>query len=163
MILSQRIDRDEFDTGTAGTALAGPPRSDRPRIALMDCQLERGPAAFTRVTLRFSGPSFVDGIFVSRQEGTTCEGGDLRLAALAAFEALAAASGGWLRFELIGVKPIRAFDTMVMMVAAMVHDDAGSRRVVGAAIVEGDPMSAAVRAALHAANRMVAPLTSSIA
>lgn len=157
MILSERIDRDAYN-GIAMTPRAESSQESRPRLQFVDCHLERGPAAFTRVTVRFSGPYFTDGSYICRQEGTTSEGGDLRLAVLATFDALAAASDGAMRFELIGVKPVRAFDTTVMMVAAMVRDGAEPRRVVGAAIVEGDAMAAAVRAALHAANRMAAPL-----
>jgi len=158
MILSELIDRDAYGVGVALTARAEPSTEERPRVQFVDCQLERGPAAFTRVTVRFSGPFFADGSYICRQEGTACEGGDLRLAALATFDALVTASDGAMRFELIGVKPVRAFDTMVMMVAAMARDGAESRRVVGASIVEGDAMAAAVRAALHAANRVAAPL-----
>ena len=72
--------------------------------------------------------------------------------------AITQATGGALTFELIGVKPVRAFDTTVMMVAVFAQHGGDVTRIVGAAIVEDDQLVATARAALHAANRLSSPL-----
>jgi hypothetical protein len=127
------------------------------RLRLLSCRLERGPVATSRVSVEFEGPADSQRI-VSRQEGSACPGGDLRLAALATLHAITQATGGALTFELIGVKPVRAFDTTVMMVAVFAQHGGDVTRIVGAAIVEDDQLVATARAALHAANRLSSPL-----
>lgn len=127
------------------------------RLRLLSCRLERGPVATSRVSVEFEGPAEAQRI-VSRQEGSACPGGDLRLAALATLHAITQATGGVLTFELIGVKPVRAFDTTVMMVAVFAQHGGVVTRIVGAAIVEDDQLVATARAALHAANRLSSPL-----
>lgn len=162
MSLPELIDLDVYGGATlrGGGDYAPPvaPHTRAPRLHFVGCHLERGPAAYTRVTVHFAGPFFPDGRLICRQEGTTCEGGDLRLAALATFEALANASDGALRFELIGVKSVRAFDTAVMMVAVHWRTGDETQRLVGVAIADGDAMAATVRATLHAVNRVAEPL-----
>lgn len=127
------------------------------RLRLLASRLERGPAGMSRVVVEFAQVADAE-VVVGRQEGTACPGGDLRLASLATFEALQKATNGAMRFDLIGVKPVRAFDTTVMMVAAVVRQDGAMTRVVGAAIAEGSEIDAAVRASLHAVNRLVSPV-----
>ena len=124
-----------------------------PRLRLVSCRLERGPVATSRVSVEFEGPAASQRI-MCRQEGSTCPGGDLRLAALAALSAITQATGGALTFELIGVKPVRAFDTTVIMVAMFAQQGGDVTRIVGAAIVEDDQLVATARAALHASNRL---------
>jgi hypothetical protein len=128
-----------------------------PRLRFVACRLERAAAAMTRVTVELDGPLHGQRI-VSRTEGSTCVGGDLRLAAQAMLEALVKATHGTVRFELIGVKPLRAFDTNVVVAAVMAHVDGMSRRLVGTAIVDEDPITGAALAALNATNRVVAPI-----
>lgn len=127
------------------------------RLRLRLCQLRRLPVATSRVLLEFDGPGAGQQILCQR-DGSACEGGDLRLAALATIDALREATGGELRLELLGVKSVRAFDTSVMMVAVQTAADDGTVRLVGAALVEDDILVAVVRATLHAANRVAAPL-----
>ncbi|WP_309669099.1 hypothetical protein [Gemmatimonas sp.] len=133
------------------------PTGTASRLRLLSCRLERGPVATSRVSVEFEGPAESQRI-VSRQEGSACPGGDLRLAALATLHAITQATGGALTFELIGVKPVRAFDTTVMMVAVFAQHGGDVTRIVGAAIVEDDQLVATARAALHAANRLSSPL-----
>lgn len=126
-----------------------------PRLRFVACRLERAPSAMTRVTVELDGPTHGQRIH-SRAEGSTCVGGDLRLAAQAMLDALVKATQGALRFDLIGVKPIRAFDTNVVVAAVVAHVDGMSRRLVGTAIVDEDPITGAALAALNATNRVVA-------
>ncbi|MBY0490589.1 MAG: hypothetical protein K2R93_12175 [Gemmatimonadaceae bacterium] len=139
------------DASTVGDPTGGA------RLRLLASRLERAPAGVSRVVVEFAHVRS-DDVVVGRQEGTACPGGDLRLAALATFEALTRAADGAIAFDLIGVKPVRAFDTTVMMVAAVVRQDGTATRVVGAAIADGSEIEATVRASLHAVNRLVSPL-----
>ena len=127
------------------------------RLRLLSCRLERGPIATSRVSVEFEGPAESQRI-VCLQEGSACPGGDLRLAARATLHAISEATGGALTFELIGVKPVRAFDTTVMMVAVFAQHGGDVTRIVGVAIVEDDQLVATARAALNAANRLASPL-----
>jgi hypothetical protein len=139
------------------TTLPGVAEGADPRLRLLHCRLERGPSAMSRVSVSLAGPDDAPPV-VCRQEGTACPGGDLRLAALATLAALAQVAGGTCAFELIGVKPVRAFDATVIMVAAFATRDGVVTRIVGAAVVDGDPLIATARAACHAANRLAMPL-----
>lgn len=133
------------------------PAGSAQRLRLVSCHLERGPVATSRVSVEFEGPDDAQRI-VCRQEGSACSGGDLRLAALATLNAITQATRGAFTFELIGVKPVRAFDTTVMMVAIFAQHGGNVTRIVGAAIVEDDQLVATARAALHASNRLSSPL-----
>ena len=86
----------------------------------------------------------------------------MRLVALATMDAIQHATSGALRLELIGVKPIRAFDTNLVVVAAIAHHADKSTRVVGAAIADEDPLVGTARATLHAVNRLASPLLTRI-
>jgi hypothetical protein len=133
------------------------PQDGLPRLRFVACRMERAAAAMTRVTVELDGPVMGQRIN-TKAEGSTCVGGDMRLAAQAMLDALMHATKGVLRFELVGVKPIRAFDTNVVVAAVMVHGDGMSRRLVGTAIVDEDAITGAALAALNATNRVVSPL-----
>lgn len=127
------------------------------RLRLVGCRIERRPAARSRVSVEFDGPWF-SAPLVCEQEGTTCTGGDLRLAARATLDALTAATDGAITFDLVGVKSSRAFDTNIMMVAVMVRQAGATTKALGVAVDEDNPVLATVRATLHAVNRFVSPL-----
>lgn len=127
------------------------------RLRLIGCRLERQPAARSRVSVEFAGAWF-DKPMVCQQEGATCPGGDLRLAARATLDALTTATRGAISFDLIGVKPSRAFDTNLMLVAVMVRHDGKSTKALGVAVDEDNTVLATVRATLHAVNRFVSPI-----
>lgn len=128
-----------------------------PRLRLIGCRIDRQPAARSRVSVAFDGAGF-EAPLVAEQEGTTCPGGDLRLAARATLDALTVATHGELQFDLIGVKPSRAFDASLMLVAVMVRQGATRTKALGVAVEEDNTMLAAVRATLHAVNRFVSPI-----
>ncbi len=131
------------------------------RLRLVDCRVEHARGAVSRAVVEFDRPGDGDRI-EGRKEGSTCPGGDLRLAALATMDAIQAATFGALRLELIGVKPIRAFDTNIVVVAAIAHHAGISTRVVGSAIADEDPLVGTARATLHAVNRLASPLLTRI-
>ena len=137
--------------------LENTPIEGMPRLRFVACRMERAAAAMTRVTVELDGPLHGQRIN-SQAEGSTCVGGDMRLAAQAMLDGLSKATMGAVRFELIGVKPIRAFDTNIVVAAVMAHGEGMSRRLVGTAIVDEDAVTGAALATLNATNRVVTPL-----
>jgi hypothetical protein len=127
------------------------------RVRLVNCRLERRPTAISRVVVELSGPG-PDQTFTCQREGTACPAGDLRLASLATLDAVARAPGGAIHIELIGAKPIRAFDTNLVVVAAIARIDGRAIKILGTAIVEDDLLLATSRATLAAVNRLASPL-----
>lgn len=131
------------------------------RVRLVGCRIEHARGAISRAIVEFEGR--VEGERIEgRKEGSTCPGGDLRLASLATMEAIHQATSSALRLELIGVKPIRAFDTNIVVVAAIAHHGGKATRVVGSAIADEDPLMGTARATLHAVNRLASPLLTRI-
>ncbi|HYW33463.1 MAG TPA: hypothetical protein VE869_18315 [Gemmatimonas sp.] len=130
-----------------------------PRMRLLSCRIERRPSAVSRVTVEFgaAGTASDDPISCQR-EGSACPVGDLRLASLATLDAVTRATSGALKIELIGAKPIRAFDTNVVVVAAYVHHAGEVTKVIGAAVADHDLLLATSRATLAAVNRLASPL-----
>ncbi|MES2524913.1 MAG: hypothetical protein V4617_19605 [Gemmatimonadota bacterium] len=130
-----------------------------PRMRLLSCRIERRPAAVSRVVVEFGEPGASPEDRISCQrEGTACPVGDLRLASLATLDAVTRATSGALKIELIGAKPIRAFDTNLVVVAAFAHHAGGVTKVIGAAVADQDLLLATSRATLAAVNRLAAPL-----
>lgn len=127
------------------------------RLRLLECRLDRRPAAISRVRVELSGLRAGDRVSGER-EGAMCPAGDLRLAALATIDAMGQATAGELVVELIGVKPVRAFDSMLVVVAVLIRHAAGTTRVVGAAMADDDLLRATVRATLDAINRQASPI-----
>jgi hypothetical protein len=127
------------------------------RLRLVSCRVEHHRGATTRATVECHGPAAGQRT-TGLQQGSSCPGGDLRLTALAALDAVTQATAGAMRFELIGVKPMRAFDTNLVVVAIVAHHDGQTTRLVGSAMADEDPVVGTARATLHAINRLAAPL-----
>ena len=85
--------------------------------------------------------------------------GAIRIAAEAAVEALHLAVAEDQRFELVGVKSVRAFDQTVVLVLLTTRGSHGVVRLVGAAVGESadpaDVTRAAVLSVLNASNRVL--------
>ncbi len=129
------------------------------RLRLVSCRIEHGRGATTRATVECEGPS--SGLLTTgTQDGSSSPGGDLRLIALATLDAVTQATCGALHLDLIGVKPLRAFDTNLVVVAVLAHHEGTSTRMVGAAMAEDDAVDGTARATLHAVNRLAGPLLS---
>ncbi len=90
-------------------------------------------------------------------EGLGSPTGELRCAAQAAVHALEDAVAGKMDLELLGVKSVRAFDSMVVIVSLACHD-AESHRVVGSYLSDGHHPRGAALAVLNATNRMLGNL-----
>jgi len=81
--------------------------------------------------------------------------GELRCAAQAATIALQNAVGERMRFELLGVKAVRAFDATVIIVSLSCHDGAPAIRLVGSCLSDTDQHRGAALAVLNATNRLL--------
>ncbi|HUG41243.1 MAG TPA: hypothetical protein VMM12_12205 [Longimicrobiales bacterium] len=77
---------------------------------------------------------------------------ELKTTAQAALDALQKLSPQALECRIIGIKPIHAFDS-VLMVASLFRGNGAPQRLVGAVVVSGDPNAAAAMAVLNALNR----------
>lgn len=131
----------------------------RERLRFTRFSFERTPAArcVAEVELEYQPGDVV----VGRAEGISAPLGDVRLAAEATLRAIERFSNGTLRFELLGVKQMRAFDANVVIVSVRCHSgDAarereGDRRLLGCHLAGEDPLRGAVIATLQATNRML--------
>ena len=77
---------------------------------------------------------------------------ELKTTARAAIAALEELSGQSLDLRIIGVKPIHAFDSE-LMVASLYRSAGTEQRLVGAVVASDDPLAAAAVAVLSALNR----------
>lgn len=93
--------------------------------------------------------------FTGECEGLASQAGELRCAGEACVRALTQAVEGGMRFELLGVKAVRAFDANVIIVAVSVQGEGGIRRMVGSCLTDNDTARGAVLAVLNATNRIL--------
>jgi hypothetical protein len=93
--------------------------------------------------------------YAGEAEGVASQAGMLRCAAQAAVTALESAIAGRIKFELLGVKALRAFDANVIIVSLTTQGEGPSRRIVGSYLAEDDLERGAALAVLHATNRLM--------
>ena len=125
----------------------------RERLRFTNFIFHRSPSGSCRAEVEFE---WLEGERVTgKAEGVTSTLGDLRVAADAALRAIEAFSGGTLRFELVGVKTMRAFDANIVIVSVLAGHDGPQQRLLGCHLAEDDPLRSAVVAVLHATNRVL--------
>lgn len=94
--------------------------------------------------------------WLGESEGLASQSGELRCAAEACVIALTKATKSALRFELLGVKAVRAFDANVVIVSLSLLDGNETQRLVGCFLTEdADPTRGAALAVLNATNRVL--------
>ena len=93
--------------------------------------------------------------FAGKASGQSSTMGDVRISAEAALKALHAFGAGDYKFELLGMKHLRAFDTNLLIVSVLVQQADRTVRVVGCALAETDTQRAAALAVLNATNRIL--------
>jgi hypothetical protein len=95
--------------------------------------------------------------FAGESEGLASQAGELRCAAEACVISLSKAVKGEVKFELLGVKSVRAFDANVVIVSLAVPDQhQTTHRLVGCYLTEdADPTKGAALAVLNATNRIL--------
>lgn len=92
---------------------------------------------------------------MGRADGVVSPAGELRCAAAAALDAIVQAAGSQAKFELLGVKAVRAFDQIVVIVSIAAQDASRVLRLVGSHITETNPPRGAALAVLSATNRVM--------
>lgn len=128
------------------------PSSRRERLRFTEFRFRRTPDGRCTAEVELE---WVDGVMLrGSSTGQSSPTVDLRVAAEAALRAMEHFSDTGLRFDLIGVKAIRAFDATVIVVAVDTRGDE-VHRLLGAALVEDDPVRGAVLAVLQATNRVL--------
>jgi hypothetical protein len=81
--------------------------------------------------------------------------GQLRCAAEAAALALEGAAGKRISLEVLAVKAIEGFDTIIVVVSLASQVDTLAERLVGSCLIKGQPSRGAVLAVLTATNRLL--------
>ncbi|HWP39122.1 MAG TPA: hypothetical protein VNL18_16360 [Gemmatimonadales bacterium] len=132
---------------------AGPVPPSRERVKFSAFEFHRLPSGNcrARVVLEWQPGDPHTG----EAEGVASQTGMLRCAAQAAVTALESAIAGRIRFELLGVKSLRAFDANVIIVSLTTQGEGPSRRIVGSYLAEDDLERGAALAVLHATNRLM--------
>ena len=123
----------------------------RIRFDAFSLDVTAGGACRARVQLSWPGGSTHEG----EQEGVDSSTGRLRCAAEATALALRRAMDGKVDLELLGVKAIKSFDAIVVVVSLASQAEGESQRLVGSCILESNPERGAALAVLNATNRMV--------
>jgi hypothetical protein len=124
------------------------------RLRLAAHRFTRTPAGVCRIEVELEAP---DGTCSQGwAQGAAGATGELRLAAEATLQALQRAVGDAQRFELLGVKSLRAFDASVVIVAVETQRLGQPTRLLGCVQASGELEHAAVLAVLDATNRVCA-------
>lgn len=128
----------------------------RERLRFTRFRFERLPTArcSAEVELEYQPGDAV----VGRAEGVATPLGDVRLAAEATLRAIERFVRDSLRFDLLGVKQMRAFDANVVIVSVLCRTADGAepdRRLLGCHLAGDDPLRGAVIATLQATNRLL--------
>lgn len=133
--------------------MPAPPRTaDRLRFAEFTMERLASGRCQARVVLEWPE----SGEFVGECEGLASQAGELRCAAQACVFALSKAVRGEIRFELLGVKAVRAFDANVVIVSLAIPTQAETQRLVGCYLTaDVDPSRGAALAVLNATNRIL--------
>ena len=128
-------------------SLSGPP-GPRRRVRFEEVErLEDGGQVTVIVHLEWDGT-----VHTGQATGEKGPAIELKTTAKAAVQALERLSGQQLALRIIGVKPIHAFDSD-LMVASLLRVDGAHHRLVGTVVVHDDPLAAAALAVLSALNR----------
>lgn len=137
---------------TRSPALSDPSASgSRLRVA----RIERSPSpdgyATVRVGLDLRGERHV-----GESQGVLTREGDLRSGAQATLRAVASATEGDLRLNLLGIKAVRAFDSWIVITSIDARAEDKQYKLIGARTAEAEDMvHGAVLSVLDALNRVV--------
>ncbi|HYW08099.1 MAG TPA: hypothetical protein VE913_14145 [Longimicrobium sp.] len=128
-----------------------PHAEPRRRVRFMAARVStpRPGHALAEVELEWDGTSYVE-----QAEGEGGTAVELRLAALATLRTLHGILGGRVRFELMGIKSLKAFDAEVV-VAVLRHVGADAPSLIGAALASGNLHRSAALSVLNATNRVL--------
>ena len=129
----------------------------RIRFEEFDLQVESGGRCSAKVVLAWND----DDEFVGTADGLDSQTGQLRCAANATSRALEKAFGEGLSLSVLGVKAIKAFDAVLVVVSLTSHSGGQDQRLVGSCMIDGALARGAALAVLSATNRLLANAISS--
>lgn len=134
---------------------ASPTRETRERLKFADFEFSANVSGqcSSRVVLEWTDES----AYVGEATGLASSTGELRCAAEAAVKALEQAVDGKVTLELLGVKAVRAFDSVVVIVSLSCHNG-DAQRVVGSYLATEEVPRGAALAVLNATNRLLGNL-----
>ncbi len=131
----------------------GQERTHRERLRFVGFAFDRLPSGQCRAEVALElGPGQR---WVGTADGLASDAGELRCAAEATLRAIELSAPGQVAFELLGVKAIRAFDTIVLIVSIVSKADGSPHRLVGSFLADQDPARGAAVAVLNATNRIM--------
>lgn len=151
MVVHSVLARHGLGPGEAELVVAFPAAQEqRRRVRFVSARMEppRVGRARSRVELEWAGQ-----VHSGEREGESGPAPELRLTALATLAALDRVLDGRVQFQLVGIKPLRAFDADV--VVALLRSDVDGKSLIGAALASDDPNRAAAVAVLNATNRLL--------
>jgi len=122
------------------------------RVRLTDCTFERTGEGerYARVVLAWgSGEEFV-----GEATADASAQGALRAAAEATAAALVHASEGRVQLDVLAVKAVEGYDTIVVVVSLQSESSGIVERLVGSCLIRGQPDRGAVLAVLSGTNRL---------
>ncbi len=125
--------------------------TDAERLIFSDFKFDHFPDARCRAEVELTRRSGAHVVGTRVGKGTEIVA--LRCAAQATMDAIQKVVGPERSFELLGVKSVNAFDTVVVIVCVGVTDPQGHRRLVGTFVADQGPERAAAVAVLNATNR----------
>lgn len=130
---------------------------EAPRIRFLGVRVVRAPNGRSRVEVELR--PIAGGVVMGCAEAEPSVFCDQRAAAIATADALGRANAVGVRFEVSGVKNVRAFDQAIVLVQLVasggVDPSRGPQRLVGASVGDDDLVAATVRAVLNASNRVL--------
>lgn len=138
--------------GPSGAPDVVPHNPKRERLRFADFSFSRTPSGqcSAEVSLEWD-----NAIYVGRAMGQSSPLGDFRVAADAALRALEEFARQGMRFELIGVKHVRAFDSNLLIASVVMREESRTTRLVGCYLAETDTKRGAAMAVLNATNRVL--------
>lgn len=126
---------------------------DRGRLRFTGFRFQRSQAGQCSAEVQMA---WTDGRTVTgRAAGQSSPVGDYRIAAEAALNAIGGFASAAIRFELIGVKAIKAFDANLVVVSIHAHRGDDVAKLLGCVLADNDPIKGAALAVLNATNRLI--------
>ena len=127
--------------------------TDRGRMRFTGFRFQRTPSGQCSAEVQLT---WTDGRMVTgRAAGQSSALGDYRIAAEAALNAIGGFTGASIRYELIGVKAMKAFDMNLVVVSIHAHRSDGLAKLLGCVLAEHDPIKGAALSVLNATNRLI--------
>jgi hypothetical protein len=121
---------------------------------LLDCEFERVPLPQARVRVSWNDDREFLGEATEPADEATEDRPVLRAAAEATAAALSQASEGLVHLDVLAVKAVEGFDTVIVVVSLQSEVAGVTERLVGSCLIRGEPERGAVLAVLSGTNRL---------